>query len=95
MSENHNGQKHDDLGRLADIVADVCADEPSEAQWERARHNLTSRLESHRLEALAEASATLCLQSFPPVTAVRLEIRKPRAVEAADASFVRIERGRS
>ncbi len=47
------------------------------------------------LEALAEASASFCLESFPQVTAVRLEIRKPRAVEAADASFVRIERGRS
>ncbi len=47
------------------------------------------------LEALAEASASFCLESFPPVTAVRLEIRKPRAVGAADASFVRIERRRS
>ncbi len=47
------------------------------------------------LEALAEASADFCLRSFPPVTAVRIEIRKPRAVEAADASFVRIERRRA
>ncbi len=47
------------------------------------------------LETLAEASAEYCLRSFPPVGAVRIEIRKPRAVEAADASFVRIERRRS
>ncbi len=47
------------------------------------------------LEALAEASASFCLESFPRVEAVRLEIRKPHAVEAADASFVRIERRRS
>ncbi len=47
------------------------------------------------LETLAEAAADYCLRSFPPVTAVRIEIRKPRAVEAADASFVRIERRRS
>lgn len=46
------------------------------------------------LEALAETSAQFCLRSFPSVTAVRLEIRKPQAVEAADASFVRIERRR-
>lgn len=47
------------------------------------------------LEALAEASVAYCLETFPPVTAVRLEIRKPRAVEAADASFVRVERRRA
>ncbi len=46
------------------------------------------------LETLAEASAAFCLETFPEVTAVRLEIRKPRAVEAADASFVRVERNR-
>ena len=46
------------------------------------------------LEALAEASAAFCLRSFEPATAVRLEIRKPRAVTAADASFVRVERTR-
>ncbi len=46
------------------------------------------------LEAFAEACADFCFRSFPEVTATRLEIRKPRAVEAADASFVRIERVR-
>ncbi len=46
------------------------------------------------LEALVEACASFCLDSFPQVTTVRLEIRKPRAVEAAEASFVRIERSR-
>ncbi len=46
------------------------------------------------LEALAEACADFCFRSFPPVMAVRLEIRKPQAVEAAAASFVRIERRR-
>ncbi len=47
------------------------------------------------LETFVEAAAAFCLQSFPSVTAVRLEIRKPRAVSAADASFVRIERQRT
>ncbi len=46
------------------------------------------------LEALAEACADFCFRSFPAVKAARLEIRKPQAVEAADASFVRIERRR-
>ncbi len=46
------------------------------------------------LEALAEAAASFCLESFPAVTAVRFEIRKPQAVEAAEASFVRVERRR-
>ncbi len=46
------------------------------------------------LEAFAEASAEFLLRSFPRVQAIRLEIRKPMAVKAADASFVRIERRR-
>ena len=66
--------------------------------YDQIATGLTSLAQEGRfalLETLVEAAATFCLQSFPAVTAVRLEIRKPRAVEAADASFVRIERRRT
>lgn len=46
------------------------------------------------LETMAEAVATCLLEQMPPVRTVRLEIRKPHAVSAADCSFVRVERGR-
>lgn len=65
--------------------------------YDRLASGLTAVAQEGRfalLETFAEASATFCLQTFPEVTAVRLEIRKPRAVEAADASFVRLARNR-
>ena len=46
------------------------------------------------LETMAEAVAACLLEQMPPVRVVRLEIRKPQAVPAADCSFVRVERGR-
>ncbi|MDA1092325.1 MAG: dihydroneopterin aldolase [Acidobacteria bacterium] len=46
------------------------------------------------LETMAEAVAACLLDQMPPVRTVRLEIRKPQAVAAADCSFVRVERVR-
>ena len=79
-----NAAESDALGDALDY--DAIASGLDQIAWE-GRFTL--------LEAFAEACADFCLRSFPKVEAVRLEIRKPRAVEAADASFVRIERKRA
>ncbi len=71
---------------------------PDALDYDRIAAGLTRIAQEGRfelLEAFAEATASFCFESFPQITTVRLEIRKPRAVEAADASFVRIERRRS
>jgi dihydroneopterin aldolase len=47
------------------------------------------------LEAMAEASAAAILAQMARVQAVRLEIRKPGAVSAADCAFVRLARARA
>ena len=46
------------------------------------------------IETMAEATAAMLLDRVAAVQVVRLEIRKPAAVPAADASFVRVERTR-
>ena len=59
---------------------------------------LTALLQQGRftlIEAMAEAVAGRLLERLAEVRAVRLEIRKPRAVPAAACSFVRLERTRT
>lgn len=46
------------------------------------------------LETFAEDGAALILDRWASAQAVRIEIRKPRAVPAAACSFVRVERAR-
>jgi len=46
------------------------------------------------IETMAEAIASLLLDRVAVIQTVRLEIRKPAAVPAADCSFVRVERTR-
>ena len=48
----------------------------------------------HLIEAMAEAVAAMILEKMPAIDCVRLEIRKPAAVPAADNSFVFVERER-
>ena len=48
----------------------------------------------HLLETMAEQTAAMILDDVPALSAVRLEIRKPAAVPAAECSFVRLERTR-
>lgn len=55
---------------------------------------LAQRREYQLLETFAEEAAAMLFESLPEITALRLEIRKPEAVPAAAASFVRIERRR-
>ncbi len=82
-----------------DFAPAAATDELTRAlDYDRIAAGLAAVAEEGRfalLETFAEASAAFCLRTFPAVTAVRLEIRKPRAVEAAEASFVRIERSRA
>ncbi len=46
------------------------------------------------IETMAERAAALLLTLVPVATAVRIEVRKPAAVPAAAAAFVRVERTR-
>jgi dihydroneopterin aldolase len=46
------------------------------------------------IETMAEEASAMLLDSVPAIRAVRLTIRKPAAVPAAAASFVRVERAR-
>ena len=48
----------------------------------------------HLLEAMAEAVTAMLLEKVSAIDCVRLEIRKPAAVPAADNSFVFVERER-
>jgi dihydroneopterin aldolase len=60
----------------------------------RALKDLAVEREFQLLEAFAEAAAGLCLERFGSVEAVRITVRKPNAVAAADASFVKVARVR-
>jgi len=55
---------------------------------------LARRRQYQLLETFAEEAASLLFAQFTGVQCLRLEIRKPQAVDAAEASFVRIERTR-
>lgn len=46
------------------------------------------------LETFVEEAANQCLDHFPVINRIRLAVRKPQAVEAAAAAFVRVERTR-
>jgi 7,8-dihydroneopterin aldolase/epimerase/oxygenase len=56
---------------------------------------LVQRRKFQLIEAMAEETARMLLERLPRVQVVRLEIRKPEAVPAADCSFVRLERRRT
>ena len=55
---------------------------------------LAQRRQFQLLETFAEEASVMLFESFSAITGLRLEIRKPKAVPAAAASFVRIERCR-
>ena len=57
--------------------------------------DLAQRRRFQLIETMAEESAALLLSRFPQVSRVKIEIRKPAAVPAAECSFVRVERMRS
>jgi dihydroneopterin aldolase len=55
---------------------------------------LVQRRAFHLIETMAEETADMLLGQHASVQTVRLEIRKPKAVAAADCSFVRLVRAR-
>jgi len=65
--------------------------------YDRVVRMVTELIQSrrfHLIEAMAEAVAAMLLEAVPVIDCVRLEIRKPAAVPAADNSFVWVERER-
>jgi dihydroneopterin aldolase len=56
---------------------------------------LVQRRKFQLIETMAEEAARLLFERLAPVQAIRLEIRKPEAVPAAECSFVRLERRRT
>ena len=81
------------------ILAAASADALDHAvDYERVGAEVTTLFQQGQfalLEAMAEAAAARLLEQMPEVQAVRIEIRKPRAVPAAQYSFVRVERTRT
>lgn len=65
--------------------------------YDRVASSITTLLQARKfqlIEAMAEAAAAMLLDRIPAARVVRLVIRKPAAVPAAAASFVRVERTR-
>jgi dihydroneopterin aldolase len=56
--------------------------------------DLVRRRAFQLIETMAEEAAAMLLAQLTRVRTVRLEIRKPAAVDAASCSFVRVERSR-
>lgn len=55
---------------------------------------LVQRRQFQLIETIAEETADLLLERHASVTTVRLEIRKPNAIQNAECSFARLERRR-
>ena len=70
---------------------------PDAVDYDRVAASVTELIQARRfqlIETMAEQSAAMLLDRLPAVRAVRLVIRKPAAVPAAECSFVRVERTR-
>ena len=74
--------------------SDAIPDAVDYDQMARMATELIQSRRFHLLEAMAEAVAAMLLEKVPVIDCVRLEIRKPLAVPAADNSFVFVERER-
>ncbi len=81
-----------------EFAAAAASDQLGDAvDYDRVATTITTLAEQRGyqlLEALAEDAVSRLFEELPAVRAIRLEIRKPRAVAAAAASFVRVERER-
>src|SRR5688572_16128799 len=70
---------------------------PDAVDYDQVVRMVTDLIQSrrfHLIEAMAEAVAAMLLERVPVIDSVRVEIRKPAAVPAADNSFVWVERER-
>ncbi len=79
-----------------DLAAAAASDQLQDAvDYDGVARTITTLAEQRGyqlLEALAEAVVTRLFEELPAVQAIRMEIRKPRAVPAAAASFVPVKR---
>jgi len=81
-----------------DVAAAASSDEVADAvDYDRVAESvveLVGRRKFHLIEAMALETADMLLGRHTSVQNIRLEVRKPNAVAAADCSFVRLERAR-
>ena len=89
---------HNDVELDYDFAAAAASDQLADAvDYDGVTRTIT-RLAEQRgyqlLETLAEEAVSRLFHELPTVQTIRMEIRKPRAVAAAAASFVRVERER-
>ena len=81
-----------------DVTAAASSDEVGDAvDYDRVAEGiaeLVERREFYLIEAMAEETADMLLTQHASAQRVRVEVRKPNAVMAADCSFVRLERVR-
>jgi dihydroneopterin aldolase len=81
-----------------DFAAAAASDAIGDAvDYDRVASGITELLHTRQfalLEAMAEETAALLFEQHALVQTVRLEIRKPKAVPAAECSFVCLERNR-
>lgn len=71
---------------------------PDAVDYDHVAASVTALLQERRfqlLEAMAEHAAAMLLARDARVQGVRIVIRKPAAVPAAECSFVRVERRRT
>jgi len=82
----------------SDYAAAAAADDVAHAiDYDRVAQGVTELVQRRKfrlIETMAEEAAALLLEQHGAVRTVRIEIRKPNAVPAADCSFVRLERSR-
>lgn len=74
--------------------SDAISDAVDYDQMVRMVTDLIQSRRFHLIETMAEAVAAMLLEKMLVIDCVRVEIRKPAAVPAADNSFVWVERER-
>ena len=81
-----------------DVAEATTTDEVRHAvDYDRVAEGITELIQRrgfHLIETMAEETADMLLGQHASVQTVRLEVRKPNAVAAADCSFVRLVRAR-
>lgn len=87
-----------DIGLDYDFAPAAVSDAiPDAVDYDDVAASVTALIQARRfrlIETMAEATAAMLLDRVPTVQAVRLEIRKPAAVPAAECSYVRVDRAR-
>ena len=71
---------------------------PDAVDYDEVAASVTALIQTRRfqlIETMVEETAAMLLERIPKAVAVRLEIRKPAAVPAAEHSYVRVERSRT